>query len=231
MIYLNFVLTFVISVLFVLICAYCVVYALYHAIRCFKEKRIRKGMVLLLPSLGAAFVVFSVLSAVDGARQLSSQGVCNNNLKQIILFTKMYANDHYESYPAVFEWLNDTNYCNHSKASVFVCPGTHHQAGGLTNIHEWTDYAYVSGLSESAPSKCVVVFCLPSNHQGLGANVGYVDGHIEWFPCKADPTCKEPTFHDLTNTPSLFYGTTNETVLADLKKQTSIIYPNKRKPR
>ena len=230
MLYLNAVLGIVIILSVGLACAYGVIYASYHAVRCFRERRIRKGLLLLLPFLGVVFVAFLVLVAMDGARQLSQQSNCNNNLKEIILFAKMYANDHHESYPAVFEELNDTNYCcKHSEASVFVCPGTHHQAGALTNIHEWTDYAYVSGLSESAPSKCVVVFCLPEHHRGSGAYIGFVDGHIEWFPCKDCPTCKEPTFHDLTNTPSLFYGTTNEVVLADLLKRTRTIWP-KRKP-
>lgn len=35
------------------------------------------------------------------------------------------------------------------------------------------------------------------------------------------------SFQDLTNTPSMFYGTTNEVELADLKKRTRIIWPHK----
>lgn len=206
------------------------IYATYRAIRCFMEKRIRMGMVLLLPGLVVVFVVFGVLCAVHGARQLSQQGNCNNNLKEITLYTMEFQNDHHETRPASFNDLNDTNYISQSRSSVFICPGTHHEAGALTNIQEWTDYAYVSGLPANAPANCVLAFCLPECHRGEGANVASVDGQISWFPrepYKDSAGTVHPSFRELTNDPTLFYGTTNEVVLADLKKRTRIIWPQK----
>ena len=77
-----------------------------------------------------------------------------------------------------------------------------------------------------------MAFCMPSNHHDKGTHVAFVDGHVQWFPCH--PTSdtiqgyRQHTFHDLTNTPSLFYGTTNEVELIDLKKRTTIIWPRRR---
>jgi hypothetical protein len=110
------------------------------------------------------------------------------------------------------------------------CKGSGHQAGTSTNIHSWTDYAYVSGLTDTDNVNCVLAFCLPENHKGEGANVGLIGGRVEWYSCKYSYTNSFgryiSTFQDLTNTPALFYGTTNEVELADLMKRTRIIYPH-----
>ena len=84
----------------------------------------------------------------------------------------------------------------------------------------------MAGLSAEAPAGCVIAFCVPSDHHGQGANVAFVSGMVQWFPCHPTPD-QQLTFQDLMNTPSLFYGTTNEVVLADLMKRTRIIWPKR----
>ena len=218
----------IIALLIFLSCIFISVYSFYKAIRSFIGKNIWQGVRNLLLSLLLGFIVFSVVIAVNGARERSQRCLCSNHLMNIVLFLKMYAADHQETYPDTFNGLMG-DYVKPTDTPVFVCPSSHHKNGSLTNIHEWTDYAYVSGLSEADPP-CVVAFCLPENHRGEGASVAFLGRNVQWYSCTPykDSTGKfQPTFQDLTNTPSLFYGTTDENKLADLKKRTRIIYPKK----
>jgi len=144
---------------------------------------------------------------------------CVGHQHMILLTLKMYAMDHQEAYPPDFRSIANTNYL---EASLFICPSSGHRAGSLSNVNEWTDYAYVSGLTEVDPSGCVHLFCPPENHRGEGGMATFIDGHVEWLPA-AD-------FVRLTSTPSLFFGTTNEEVLADLQRRTKILYPTKQLP-
>ena len=171
------------------------------------------------------FVLVSLLLAAYGDMQLGQRAACSGHLKHIVLFLKIYANDHQETYPLTVDGLVGPELMRIGDASILVCPESHHKAGSLSNIHEWTDYAYVSGLTDGDPSDCVVAFCLPENHKGKAAVVGFIGGFVKWYPC-IKPDKETTTFQELTNTPSLFYGTTDEVKLADLKKRTRIIYPN-----
>ncbi len=88
-----------------------------------------------------------------------------NNLKQIILFTKMYAVEHDDKYPLSLNDLVGTNYVRSGDFITFVCQANRasHASSNLTfflstNIHSWTDYAYVSGLKDSDPAN------LTTNH-------------------------------------------------------------------
>jgi prepilin-type processing-associated H-X9-DG protein len=135
-----------------------------------------------------------------------------SNLHQIWRALKMYcspAED--ERLPLTLHELT-TNYVNNP--DILVCPCSGHNPGMISNCDNWTDYAYVSGLNEDDPNG-VSAFCPPENHDGKGANVLYGDGSVQWLQVSH--------FVTLTSTPSLFFGTTNETVLAELQKRTKII--------
>lgn len=204
------------------------VYFFYRAIRLFIIRKIWRGIIRLILALLLGFIVFSVIQTIYYAREKALQCTCSCQLKQIVLSIKEYANDNQEAYPSQFDELA-TKYLKEGEAAMLIHPTSHHRAGCLTNAHEWTDYAYVSGLSEADPSGCVVAFCLPENHKGEGANVAFINGSIMWFSTKADKDSprKYPTFQELTNTPSLFYGTTNLTKLVELMSRTKVIYPKK----
>jgi len=228
----EFVATMVVVGIF-LSCFFGAIYQFYRAIRSFFAKQVWLGFMSLLFSFLLGFVVLGLIPfSRDHEGEMARRMICCNNLKQFILFMKMYAADHDEMFPGTF---NEPfgEYFKEGDLGVFVCRSSGHKAGSSTNIHEWSTYAYVSGLTEKDPSNCVVMFCLPQNHKGRGAYVGFLGGRVEWFSCQPNPasTQRPPvyTFQELTNTPSLFYGTTNEVVLANLMKRTRIIWP-KRKP-
>lgn len=184
-----------------------------------------------LASLAFIMCVF-VIPLMETAKS-GRPSPCRYNLKQIVLGVKMYANDHGEAYPPSFSDLMAGNYIKAGDRGIFVESGSGHRPGSPGDVHGWTDYAYVSGLSEEAPAECVMAFCMPINHHDQGGYVAFVGGVVQWFPCHPTPDTvqgyPQPTFQELTNTPSLFYGTTDEVQLADLKKRTRIIWP-KRKP-
>jgi len=203
-----------------------VIFLLYRAIRSFIAKKIWSGFgFILLSSVLILFILPMLSLPPHGHKEKAKRAICMGNLKQINLFLKMYANDHDNIYPATFNDLVGTNLVRSGDVGIFACPSLKRHTGSLTNIQDWADYAYVSGLKDSDPANCVVVFCSPENHRGDGTIVGFVDGHVQWFNSKSSAGQNTPTFQELTNSPALFYGTTNEVELADLRKRTRIIWP------
>lgn len=220
----------ILIIVFLLFCLFGAPYLFYRSIRYFMAKQIRNALWMLVGSSVLGFVVFLATAAVSGAKTHAQWAGCSSHLKQIVLFLKMYASDHQEKYPYTFNDMISTNYLRAGDASIFACPASHTKAGVLGNLHSWSDYAYVAGLTEGDPMNCVVAFCSPENHKGEGANVAFIGGQVRWFSCHSYTNASsgyEPTFQELTNTPSLFYGTTNEIELAKLMLRTRIIYPKK----
>lgn len=227
-----FFLIIVCIVIGIIVCGIRSLIYLGRALRFVFRRQYRQGL--------RAFIMFCVLGLIPGliiAVQLRFvhdpppyKSMCLNNLRQTILSMKMYANDNGENYPTSFDDLVG-NYLKVRDLGVFICRASGHKVGSSTNIHEWTDYAYVSGLTDTDNIDCVVAFCLPENHKGNGSMVGFLGGRVEWCFNQHSYTNSFgrflPSFRDLTNTPSLFYGTTNEAVLTDLKKRTKIIWPKR----
>jgi prepilin-type processing-associated H-X9-DG protein len=145
----------------------------------------------------------------------SPRAKCMSNLSQIGKALKMYSMDG-ETFPPTFRELG-TNYVGSFR--IFVCPSSGNRPGSPSNVCDWTDYTYVSGLGEADPSACAFAFCSPENHSGSGANVVFLDGSVEWLDTS--------NFVALTSSPACFFGTTNEEQLAGLQSRTKIIRATK----
>ncbi len=170
----------------------------------------------LIP-LFALFVILAILAGMcpcsfSCSKERARRSKCTANLSQIGKALKMCSMDHADRFPATF--LELTNYVG-SFPKLFICPSSDHRVGAMTNVNEWTDYAYVSGLTEADPSDGVSAFCPPENHDGDGGNVLFVDGSVQWVAAS--------DLVAMTSSPALFFGTTNEVALADLQKRTKII--------
>ena len=191
----------------------------------------KKGMPVPVLAL-VAFLIFMIgVFIIPGVRMMQQMGlrtVCSSTEAALVAVMKLYAQDHEGKYPVTFDDMVG-NCLGTNLVYLLICPATDHHVGNPAHIHEWSDFGYVSGLTESDPPNCVLMFCLPENHCGEGANVGFLGRQVQWFPCKAVKETlgehHQATFQELTNTPSLFYGTTNEVQLADLKKRAKIIWP------
>ena len=102
---------------------------------------------------------------------------CAGNLKNIGLGLKMYAADHDAIYP---RRLVDAGRYLAYQPALFVCPSSGTTTGRFETVDEWLDYVYVKGLAESVPPDSVLMYCHPKNHGGVGGNVLFADGHVEW---------------------------------------------------
>jgi len=120
-------------------------------------------------------------------------------MKQIGLGLKMYAGDHRERYP---EKLADTGRYLAYKSQMFACPGSGNRAGDIKTVDEWTDYVYLSGLSESVPPDTILMYCPPKNHEWEFGNILFADGHVEAFESVASKgySDKVSSFEDIIRT-------------------------------
>jgi prepilin-type processing-associated H-X9-DG protein len=84
-------------------------------------------------------------------------------------------------------------------------------------VDAWADYVLVAGLRESDGSASVHAFCLPEYHQYAGCNVLFLDGSVQWYEKKV--------FAKLMRHPELFFATSNQVQLAELKARTHINWP------
>lgn len=143
----------------------------------------------------------------------SPRSKCMAYLLQLGKAMKMYSMDHNANCAMSFSEL--TNYANNAK--LYICPTSGHLPGNISNVDEWADYVLVAGLRESDPKYSVHVFCLPEYHKGAGANVLFLDGSVQWSDAQ--------DFAKLTNDPTLFFSTSNQTQLAELKARTHLVCP------
>jgi len=174
--------------------------------------RSKLGAFLALAGLCVLGFLFFILPLLVNKPVRVPRAKCMNNLHQIGLAMKMYAMDD-DDYPMRFSQL--TNYAG--TATLYICPASGHLCGDMTSVDEWADYVMVSGLKESDPKDSVHAFCLPGCHSGGGANVLFCDGSVRWYEAK--------DFTTLTNDPVLFFDTSNQTRIAELKIRTHLIWP------
>lgn len=171
----------------------------------------------------------TLLPAVNRAVELARRAACGNNLRQIGLAMKAYANDNDGRMPFTGNSGDSAN--KHfalmfprwmSQEGSFICRSAQtrgyrvdektdaHGAGRAETLKPGENcYAYAYGLG-SAATDTWPVMCdqlanpsapqwaktgLGSNHGDAGANVLYMDGHVEWLSAAADgswPKNKNP---------------------------------------
>jgi prepilin-type processing-associated H-X9-DG protein len=111
---------------------------------------------------------------------------CKSNLRQIGMACQIYADDNDGAYPPdpvllYPEYLD--------RAKIFSCPSNPSKWWKLVPAGRWsresTSYVYVSGLRSTDSGDCVLAFDRIENHQGLGGNVLFIDGHAEWVNAPA----------------------------------------------
>ena len=123
---------------------------------------------------GVLLAIF--MPALSSARGAAHKAVCMSNLRQIDLALIMYVEEHGQ-WPEDLSALGDFI----GEPSVFACPGAGHTAGSLEDVTAWTDYVYLPGTGrDHDPAHSAVLYCPPENHGGRGANVAFMDGHVEW---------------------------------------------------
>ena len=191
-------------------------YLLVLSVRALVSRHYLKGAVLLLVVPSLYLLSLTPLTCQRHAVERARRAACANQVRNFVLLMKMYAGDHEGHYPSDLKGLLGA-YLQTNDVHILTCPSVRWRANSHGGVGESIDYGLVSGLTEKDPPGCIIMFCPPANHQGEGAVVGRLDGRDQWMSAKS--------FQELTNTPSLFYGTTNQEQLAELKQQTRIILP------
>jgi prepilin-type N-terminal cleavage/methylation domain-containing protein len=142
--------------------------------------------------------------ALAGAREKARRTTCGNNVKQLVLFLKMYANDSQESYPASLKTLFGT-YIKIGDLGVFNCPSAGKWMTKATTTNSFgavnTAYFYGKNQSEASAAGTPVVWdkngdattpctltAWGGNHQGEGGNVGFVGGQVQFVTLAGDAT-------------------------------------------
>jgi hypothetical protein len=83
------------------------------------------------------------------------------------------------SFPSSFNEFHTTN------LTMFVCPGSGHAAGSMTNVADWTDYIYLDRaehISQAILIDVAILICPPENHGGKYGHVLFGDQSVRRLP-------------------------------------------------
>jgi prepilin-type processing-associated H-X9-DG protein len=130
---------------------------------------------------GLVVVIILVLPNIHRTGGHGSRIACANNLKQVGIGIKLYADEHDDVYPQKFSEI--IQYVSRH-AAIFVCAESGNKPESIETVDEWTDYVYILGFSTTSAPNAILAYCDPKNHNGEGGNILFVDGNIEWFNSK-----------------------------------------------
>lgn len=172
-----------------------------------RTRKIILGCICSLAVLGmlGAMCYFGLSASYKRAERTS----CVANLCFISKACIFHAMDHDDEYPSSLAECFE----HPSASKLLICRSSGNKPGGVSNVNEWTDYVYISGLKSSDPSGAVLAFCPPGNHTGRGADVlpnGTVvdrNGVNVLFNDGSVARVGLEEFDALTNTPHVFFGT------------------------
>ncbi len=158
------------------------------AVLLFRESRRRfasgkcgQGYVSAFAGVATLFLfVLLLLPAPPRARALAPRTACQSNLHQLDLALQANCNPPVDIYPTNLADINP----EFVSPKLFVCAASGNLPGDLTNVMEWTDYVYVSGLSPAAPADVPVLICPPMFHpkgHAVGGNALMGDHSCSWY--------------------------------------------------
>jgi prepilin-type processing-associated H-X9-DG protein len=155
-----------------------------------------KGNGLAIAGLAVPFAVLPIIGILMGilmpalaeAREQARKTVCAKNMSALSKAMLIYASDYGEQYPTSSEWCDLLIEHNKESKKVFGCPGAYE---GTCN-YAMNKNAEVLGIV--SPPDMVLLFetkpgwnqfggseiLSTENHRGVGCNIVFVDGHVEF---------------------------------------------------
>lgn len=130
--------------------------------------------------VGTAFLAGLTLPAFAKAKARAQQFRCINNLKEIGLAARIYANENHEQYPSNFVAMS----AQIANPAILICPGDSQHTPALS----WADFTESANLSYEYvdrggnPNPQQILFRCPYHH-----NVGLADGSVQQMGGRTRP--------------------------------------------
>ncbi len=127
----------------------------------------------------SALAVLVLIPVAQKPRETPLRVICKSNLRQIGLACLMYADDNNGFFPPHFAALVPVYVDN---ARIFSCnrnPSRWRDFNGGRATAASSSYAYVGGLSASAPFEVILAYDR-TPHNRAGRYVLFADAHVEW---------------------------------------------------
>jgi prepilin-type processing-associated H-X9-DG protein len=134
---------------------------------------------LLISMLLVAVLYAVVLSPSEQQVRRKKFAECAERLRKSHLALNIYAADHSGAYPTIAGAQNSDEVLSllvpkcTSDTSIFACPSS-----GKNGV----SFAYAMGLKMTDGAAVPLVSDTATNHGKHGANVVFIDGHVEQFP-------------------------------------------------
>jgi hypothetical protein len=132
-------------------------------------------------AFAATTILMLLISCTASSRrEVTKANLCVTNMTTL-WWELTYWNFNGDSFPPSLSSLSAT-----SNPALFVCPGSGHTFGPMTNVEEWTDYVYLSGphMDSSMLLDTAVLICPPENHDGKFGHVVWGGGNAIRLPAK-----------------------------------------------
>jgi prepilin-type processing-associated H-X9-DG protein len=146
------------------------------------------GIVLgIVGTIWTSLMLFDVWGINGGSPETANRVKCASNMRQLCMAMTRYADENGARFP---DDLGILLAQSDLRPSVAQCPSVARDRpdSGLAGapLAAWananTDYVYLGwGRRVSSDLETVILYELPRDHRGDGANVAFLDGHVEWI--------------------------------------------------
>jgi prepilin-type processing-associated H-X9-DG protein len=108
-------------------------------------------------------------------------GDCFNNLRQLILALKAFAEDDDDNkFPEKLSALVEDDYISDLK--VFIAPKSATQIKDASEVDTKTDFTYEgAGKVDDGDGDTIIIYDKAGAHEGKGRHVAFADGHVQWM--------------------------------------------------
>ncbi|GEM_PF-3099713 len=108
-------------------------------------------------------------------------GDCFNNLRQLLLALKAFANDDDDGkFPDKLSTLIEQEYIGDLK--VFIAPKSETKIKDADEVDAKSDFIYEgAGREDDGDGDAIIIYDKAGAHDGKGRHVGFADGHVQWL--------------------------------------------------
>lgn len=108
-------------------------------------------------------------------------GDCFNNLRQLVLALKAFANDDDDGkFPDKLSKLVEEDYVNDLK--LFIAPKSSTNIKDADEVDAKSDFTYEgAGKVDDGDGDTIIIYDKAGSHEGKGRHVGFADGHVQWM--------------------------------------------------